>query len=724
MFELLAPIFAVAGGVLAGVPLVLHMLRRTPAVRMPFSTVRFLSPTLPKTTKRSTIEHWPLMLLRMLAVALIAFAFGRPFQRVAIDKSDEARGANRIAVVIDASASMRRDGLREAVTRELQNVFGELGKNDTLSVAAYSASIRKLITAEEWQSTNPANRAALIDRAIENYEPDWLGTNTANALLESAEEVSRETATTESRHARQVILITDFQQGSSLDELRSGKWPESVKLDLRIVKPLQPGNAGLSLVEDNRTGRIRVRVTNSGDAAVTKYLLRTFDANGQPVGTPLTADVGGGQRRTFVMPESVDGQARIVGVELLGDSHPFDNVVDLPIDDRGVVQIAHAGPVDANNADTMRYYLQRALDGNELEPIDVADLVNDSGIAVPPAADIRLVFVTDVVPDPLVASLDGVLQRDGMVVIAMKSADMATALKSLLPPGCSVTEASVKDYAMFGQIDFASPLFANFSDARFSDFSSIRFWHFRNLKLDEGSSDSVRILARFDTGSPAIVEYQHPSGGRVFVLATGWQPDDSQWALSTRFPPMIQRFVTLANPRQGGHHLMEVGQRINPSALTGSQNWTLTRPDGSPFMPPLMNPAAIEESNAENAALADSTAVSSLVLDEPGRWTLSSDSTEGQKSISLLVTVAASESRTDPLPAGQLQALGMSPDVAAVSESSQKPLDAKIAAQLDASELESRQKFWRWVLLAGLGCLALEGIVSFSLERRQQLNVA
>ena len=31
---------------------------------------------------------------------------------------------------------------------------------------------------------------------------------------------------------------------------------------------------GLSLIEDNRTGRIRVRVTNSGDAAMTKYMLQ------------------------------------------------------------------------------------------------------------------------------------------------------------------------------------------------------------------------------------------------------------------------------------------------------------------------------------------------------------------------------------------------------------------------------------------------------------------
>ena len=58
MFEFLAQNFAVAGGVLAAIPLLLHMLRRTPAVRMPFSLVRFLSPTLPKTMRRHGCSAW------------------------------------------------------------------------------------------------------------------------------------------------------------------------------------------------------------------------------------------------------------------------------------------------------------------------------------------------------------------------------------------------------------------------------------------------------------------------------------------------------------------------------------------------------------------------------------------------------------------------------------------------------------------------------------------
>ena len=88
------------------------------------------------------------------------------------------------------------------------------------------------------------------------------------------------------------------------------------------------------------------------------------------------------------------------------------------------------------------------------------------------------------------------------------------------------------------------------------------------------------------------------------------------------------------------------------------------------------------------------------------------------------MTVAASESRTDPLPAGQLQALGMSPDVAVVRDATQPRTNPALAAQLDATDLESRQRFWQWLLLGGLACLALEGIYSYVLEKRQQPELA
>ena len=88
----------------------------------------------------------------------------------------------------------------------------------------------------------------------------------------------------------------------------------------------------------------------------------------------------------------------------------------------------------SNNSEAMRYYLQRALDGNETDPIEVTDLLGADGVAVPAAPDVRLVFVTESIPKTLATSLEDVLKRDGIVVLALKSVEMAESVKSLLPP--------------------------------------------------------------------------------------------------------------------------------------------------------------------------------------------------------------------------------------------------------------------------------------------------
>lgn len=727
MFELLAPVFAVAGGLLAGVPLVLHMFRRTPALRMPFSVVRFLIPTLPTTTKRASIEHWPLMLLRILALALIGLAFARPFQRLTIARAAESGSADRIAVLIDASASMRRDGIRDSVLKEIDNVVASVNDEGTLSISVFSESTRSLLTAAEWRQTEPANRDALVTRVREAYDADWLSTQTATAMLATADEVAREEGAAGPDGERRVVLITDFQEGSQLDGLRAGTWPDSVKLDLRIVSPTESGNAGISLMEESRTGKLRVRVSNSGDAAVTKLQLSPFDSQGAPVGDAITIDVGGGQRRTISVPDSVEDQPRIVGYELLNEPHVFDNVIDLPLEEQQVIQVAHAGASDPNNADEMRYYLQRVLDGNETDSIEVVDLVGADGVAVPVPPNIRLAFVTDVVSEGLAVSLRTFVDNGGVLLIALKSVEMANSLKSFLPADATVEETAVDDYVMLGRLDFSSPLLSPFADARFADFSSIRFWHYRKLSFDEKQPDAPRVIGRFDSGAPAILQSVGSQNAKVFVLTAGWQPNDSQWALSTRFPPMILRLVQIANPRQSGYRLFEAGQRIYPQELTNAERWNLTLPDGSVRSSDADAASVVPEKTVglEADTASSPVAAESVLLDGPGRWMLNWETPEGPKVMSLLVTVPASESRTEPLPVGQLQALGMSSDVAAAKAAAARDkAGSGNAAQLDARELESQQKFWRWLLIAGLACLALEGIFAFLIERRHPIEMA
>lgn len=744
MFDFLAPIFAAVGVAAAAVPIVLHMLRRTPSQKVAFSLVRFLRPSLPKTTRRSTIEHWPLLLLRILALVLIGLAFARPFQRLALPGPDRDGASDRVILLIDSSASMRRDGIRDEVVRQIRSVVAELKDVDAFSIMVYSSAVRTLVSAEEWAASEPGARTALVEQAIDGWEPDWLETRTGTALLAAAEEVSRETAASDRVGQRRIVLVTDFQRGSQLNELKSARWPTAVRVDLRLVQATATGNAGISLAADDREGRTRVRLISSADSQRSDFSLQPFDSEGTPIGNPLKAEVVPGQGRFVVIPAGDEGTARLIaGVELVQDPHPFDNVVDLPLTESPVVRVAHVGPADFNNAELMRYYLQRAIDGNETEAVQVLDMQSADGVVLPVPEDVRLVVVTDVVPEGLLASIGSCLDRGGVLLAVIRSPEVALSISSLLPEPVEVTEAEIRDYAMLGQVDFQSPLFSAFADARFSDFSSIRFWHHRQLKVTDNSS-VWRSVARFDSGAPAILESSAASRRRILLFASGWHPDDSQWALSTRFAPMLTNLIRQANPRRAGQVLRTVGETIVPSELLGSDDWTVTLPNREQLTAESVRqrqspgasvteqkaPAAAEspaEGGGSGAAEGSGTVETEnpgLLLDQPGRYVLTGRTADGDKSLNLIAGLSSQETRTDPLPVGQLQALGLDADVAKDTVPASAAETAAIASQLNSSELESRQKFWRWLLLAGLGCLMLEGLLAGSLERRQRLENA
>src|SRR6185369_91858 len=105
----LAPLFLL-GGLAVGLPILFHLIRRTTREQKVFSSLMFLSPSPPRLTRRSRIEHLLLVLLRCIVIGLLAFGFARPFLKQAMTAPlDSAR--KRILLLIDTSASMRRANL-------------------------------------------------------------------------------------------------------------------------------------------------------------------------------------------------------------------------------------------------------------------------------------------------------------------------------------------------------------------------------------------------------------------------------------------------------------------------------------------------------------------------------------------------------------------------------------------------------------------------------------
>jgi len=702
--EFLMPVFAAAGALAAGVPFVLHMLRRAPSQKMPFSLVRFLNPSQPRFTRRSKIEHWPLLLLRMLALVLLGLAFARPFFRFTNALATEEQGGRYVTVLIDSSASMQRDGIRDAVISELQSVVDNLSESDRLEVAFYSRTSQTVIDRKSWAAFSTGERNKAIERVSKEYKPDWHRTNTGLVLQQAADGLLQ---IDDPNAERSIVLITDFQEGSDFQSLESGQWPDSVTVDLRVVRSDTRGNASLHTMVDRRTGQTRIRISNDTESTTTTHELQPVGSDTLPVGPAVSVVVPPGQQRSLPLSEVVP-TGTATSVQLVRDPHPFDDTIRLPASRQRIARLAHVGATDVNDEEHMRYYLQRALvgrsDSENQSALKIVDAITSDGIVLPVADDIDLAIVTDTVPAELHPSLETLLERGGTIVAALHSVEMAQSLEMFLPDDVEVAEAIIDDYAMLGRIDFEHSLFADFSEARFADFSSIRFWKHREITLpprEESATDPTpwTVVAQFDSGLPAIVRLQHSPSGTVYILASGWHPTDSQWALSSRFPPMLSRFVDLASPNVTEHRFVEVGDTITPGDLIESTQWTVTLPDGTAKSP-------------------DDVESDTITINQPGEFTVASLANEEDNAVTLLAEISPDESRTAPLPDGQLYTWGIGSQDK--GDSGDSALPANNSSQLATAELlESQQQYWRWFLLAGLGCLFCEAILASIIHRRQ-----
>ena len=98
--SLLTPLY-IAGLLAVSLPLLFHLIRRTPRGRMPFSSLMFLAPSPPRLTRKSRLDDLLLLLLRGLALAILALAFARPFLRSATNLDLDGTGGRRVAILVD-----------------------------------------------------------------------------------------------------------------------------------------------------------------------------------------------------------------------------------------------------------------------------------------------------------------------------------------------------------------------------------------------------------------------------------------------------------------------------------------------------------------------------------------------------------------------------------------------------------------------------------------------
>ena len=694
--SLLTPLY-VLGLLAVSLPLVFHLIRRMPRGELPFSSLMFLRPSPPRLTRRSRLDHLLLLLLRAAALTLIAIAFARPFLRQAALSYVDDVGRRKVAILVDASASMRRADLWQQATAKVEEVLGGLRPGDDVALLTFGRHVDVLIAFDDLRPTDPKQQTARVRSALEAVAPTWAASDLDQALIAAAEELNRagDPANSTAAATRQIVLVSDLQQGCRIDSLQTYEWPDDVQLAVHTVAPTGRTNAGLCLASE-RSGAlqadhrqiVRVRVTNDRDSQREQFELRWADGQGgASAGEPIGVYVPPGESRIVGAARDAEnlGANRLL---LSGDDQPFDNTLYLVPLRQDEVSLLYLGNDDQRDTEGMCYYLQRAFPETPRRKVTVtAHKPHD-----PLPADLsatRLIVVADAVSDERAAQLRQYVAEGGTVLYVLGSAAAGGALGRMMGrPDLEVEEGQADDYAMLGELDFGHPLFAPFAHPRFNDFTKIRFWKHRRVHVE--GVPAVQVLARFDNGDPALFEQAHEQG-RLLVLCSGWHPADSQLARSTKFVPLLCGVLRRAGVADPVLPQYEIGDPV-VLAMSGQEAG-----DRSVRAPDL--------STRKLAA----DARSFTETDQPGVYRLLAG--DGQRSFA--VNLAAAESKTAPMAVEQLERFG----VRLGDRRTQLEL-AERRRQMRDLELEGKQKLWHRLIVAALGILIVETWLAGRLGRR------
>ena len=690
----LAPFFLL-GGLAIALPVVFHLVRRTTREQTLFSSLIFLQPSPPRLTRKSRLEHLLLLLLRCLALALLAVGFARPFLKQSVPPDDDRGAARRIVVLVDTSASMRREGLWAAARGQAEAALRQAGPADQVELLAFDRGVTPLFSFDEWKATPVGDRVAQAVGRLAATSPGWSSTQLGHALVRAAEDLAGPDDAGQPG-PREILLISDLQEGSRLEALQAYEWPKGIQLRVDPVKASKTSNAGLQLVtgsddaDRDASPVTRVRVVNAAGSKREQFQVGWA--------RPDAPDLVGATVEVYVPP----GQSRIVSVPapthapglskilLRGDDDPFDDSVFVVPTEAARTSILYLGDDDATDTRQPLFFLRRALPATRRQAIQVTARRSSSTLPATDVDSADLFVITDPLTDAGAEAVRKRILAGKTALFAPKSSASATTLARLLGlPSLAMGETKPEKYAMLAEIDFRHPLFATFADPRFSDFTKIHFW--RHRQLDAAAVPGARVLAKFDSGAPAVLEM--PVGkGRVMMLTSGWQPEDSQLALSSKFVPLLYSLIELGGDGAAPATQATVGDRVPLAAMSGAP--TLRMPDGTSVALPA---GATDFATTAGPGI---YSVASATGSVPRRFAVNLDPTE---------------TRTAPLSEDDLARLGVPVTHAAPPDAVQSSEKKLVLQSLEA---ESRQKIWRSLLIAALAVLAAESALAGWTARR------
>lgn len=661
----LVPAF-LAGLAALGIPLLMHLRDRNEETPTRFPSLMFLVRLPIRTSDRRTVTDWPLLLLRALAVGLLAVAFARPFLGRATAAGASGR-VRSVVLLLDRSLSMGFAGTWAAAQDSARARLAGLAPDDQVAVVVFD---------EEAEVAQPWTKDKALARAVvDATAPVARGTRIGAALR-----VARSALVSAPPGAPEFVLISDLQR-SGLSGVAGLALPKGLPIAVAAVAPAVRPNTAIRAVQARRVadgGRVQLQVQAhlvTRDLPAPRAARITLALAGREVGV-----------RTATLPETGElvvtfdavpapGTAVEGRVAITPDALPGDDTsrFTLPADDG--LALALVLPDDVAREETL--YLERALAIGRAPSVRL-EMRRVGALDAATLDRTAAVLFWDVAPPggPAGERLGRWVEAGGGigVLVGPRLAGRRGALAGVASTAGRADRTPAG--AMLGDVRDEHPLFAPFRGAA-AALAAPRFFRYARLEPAVGAD----VLARFDDGAPAILE-RTSGAGRAVVLATAFDARDGDLPLQPAFLPLARRLAL---------HL--AGHEATPLARTTGESWAprvlrrdpvVAAPDGTLLRP--------------TGAPADAA----VILQQVGVYAAYEGRADGVPRARVAVNVPAGESELVPAsPSELLLGVGESAD------SSIRGVSAPTAV-----ELESRQRVWRWFVLGAVLLLVAESVIA------------
>ncbi|MEM9802331.1 MAG: BatA domain-containing protein [Planctomycetota bacterium] len=617
------------GATLAAVPLVIHLLNRQRHRPQQWAAMRFVLAAYKKTRRRVQLEDFLLLLLRMLAVAALAFAVARPFASGDSPLAGLREERRDLILVLDASAST---GYRE----DVESVFDRI-------VARASTLIDEL-------DGSRGDRVRLILAGDRPRVFPWTGPVDARSILQTIERpldealdlalafgevvtIVADDARSGVSSATDIRLLTDLQdrsflarttaapsEGADAEEGSTPLLAEQLarldEADLRVLvedlgpRALRPANLAVESVallgDAPRAGvpfEVAVGLSNHGDQEVLAERVALRVGEDRLPSTRIDVPARGRAEAVFTVTLDEPGFHAIVA-SIEGDRLAVDDERALvvhapePLD----ILVVDGAPADRIEDDEVGYLLavleapDDSLDGSTpASPFRVRTVLPvelDTEDARIDEADVIVLANVPNVPSTAVARIEErVASGAGLFVtlgdrlgdLARWSEDLVRDDGTGLLPAELVRVVSAADRSRYYRVatfDETHPALEFFGDERWRPLlTEAPFYDF----VAVSPAATARVLASFDdtARSPFIVE--RPFGDGSVVLWTS--SIDKDWNRVPDSPgtfvPLVLEIVRNIGARVEQQRNLSVGAGVEVVVDTFPRNTTLVEPTGA-----------------------------------------------------------------------------------------------------------------------------------------------